>query len=104
MERSKRTALSMPALSKILYGTRYGLWLETTARLREAIGKQACTQPVAHVASAAGVGPRFVQECFQTVALQEIERGLRREKPRITLSFTIRHQYPEGWRAVECEL
>jgi transposase len=47
---------------------------KTTARLREEIGKQACTQPVAHVAKAAGVGPRFVQECFQTVALQEIER------------------------------
>jgi transposase len=43
-------------------------------RLREEIGKQACTQPVAHVAEAAGVGPRFVEECFQTVALQVIER------------------------------
>ncbi len=47
---------------------------QTTVRLREEIGKHACTQPVAHVAKAAGVGPRFVQECFQTVALQEIER------------------------------
>ena len=54
---------------------------KTTARLREAIGKQACTQPVAHVAQAAGVGPRFVQECFQSVALQEIERkGLSRDE------------------------
>lgn len=54
---------------------------KTTARWREAIGKQACTQPVAHVASAAGVGPRFVQECFQTVALQELERkGLSRDE------------------------
>ena len=43
-------------------------------RLREEIGKRAFTQPVAHVAKAAGVGPRFVEECFQTVALQEIER------------------------------
>jgi hypothetical protein len=43
-------------------------------RLREEIGKHACTQPVAHVAKAAGVGPRFVEECFQTVALQAIER------------------------------
>ena len=50
---------------------------KTTARLREEIGKHACTQPVAHVAHAAGVGPRFVQECFQTVALQAIEgKGL----------------------------
>ena len=47
---------------------------KTTARLREQIGKQACTQPIAHVAKAAGVGPRFVQECFQSVARQEIER------------------------------
>ena len=47
---------------------------KTTVRLREALGKQACTQPVAHVAKAAGVGPRFVEECFQTVALQAIER------------------------------
>ena len=50
---------------------------KTTARLREEIGKLACTQPVAHVSSALGVGPRFVQECFQTVALQELEgKGL----------------------------
>jgi hypothetical protein len=43
-------------------------------RLREEIGKQACTQPVAHVAKAAGVGPRFVEECFQSIALQALER------------------------------
>lgn len=54
---------------------------KTTARLREAIGKRACTQPVAHVANAAGVGPHFVQECFQTVALQAIDRkGLRMDE------------------------
>jgi transposase-like protein len=47
---------------------------KTTARLREAIGTLACTQPIAHVAAATGVGPRFVQECFQTVAQQVIER------------------------------
>ena len=47
---------------------------KTTARLREEIGKLACTQPISHVATAAGVGPRFVQECFQTVARQELER------------------------------
>lgn len=47
-------------------------------RLREEIGTHACTQPVAHVAKAAGVGPRFVAECFQSVALQAIEgKGLR---------------------------
>ena len=43
-------------------------------RLREEIGKQACTQPVAHVAKVAGVGPRFVEECFQAVALHALER------------------------------
>ncbi len=47
---------------------------KTTARLREAIGKQAYTQPIAHVATATGVGPRFAQECFQTVACQDIEQ------------------------------
>ena len=47
---------------------------KTTVRLREEIGKRAFTQPVAHVAKAAGVDPRFVEECFQTVALQTIER------------------------------
>lgn len=46
----------------------------TTARLRETIGKQACRQPLAHVAHAYGVGPRFVQHCFDGVATQEIER------------------------------
>ena len=50
---------------------------KTTARWREEIGKLAYTQPISHVATAAGVGPRFVQECFQTVALQKLkEEGL----------------------------
>jgi len=50
---------------------------KTTARLREAIGQLAYTQPISHVATASGVGPRFVQECFQTVALQDLEgKGL----------------------------
>ena len=63
---------------------------KTTARLREALGKQACTQPVAHVASAAGVGPRFVQECFQSVALQAIEhqgRSMDQQRPLTTPPF-----------------
>lgn len=50
---------------------------KTTARLREAIGKLACSQPLSHVATATGVGPRFVQECFQTVALLQLKgKGL----------------------------
>ena len=40
--------------------------------MREEIGKLACTQPLSHVATATGVGPRFVQECFHTVALQKL--------------------------------
>lgn len=46
----------------------------TTKRLREAIGKQASTQPVAHVAKASGVSHRLVQHCFEAAATQEIER------------------------------
>jgi transposase len=46
----------------------------TTQRFREAIGKQASTQPVAHVAKATGVSHRLVQHCFEAVATQEIER------------------------------
>jgi transposase len=46
----------------------------TTERLRKAIGKQAYSQPVAHVAKASGVSHRLVQQCFETVATQELER------------------------------
>jgi transposase len=46
----------------------------TTKRFREAIGKQAATQPVAHVAKVSGVSHRLVQHCFESVATQEIER------------------------------
>ena len=40
--------------------------------------RQACQyQPVEHVAKASGVGPRFVRQCFETVATQEIkQKGL----------------------------
>lgn len=49
----------------------------TTVRLREEIGKQACTRPIAHVASHYRVGPRFVQACLEGVAsIQLAERGL----------------------------
>lgn len=46
----------------------------TTHRFREAIGKAAWTEPVAHVAKAAGVSQHLVQHCFETVATQAIER------------------------------
>ena len=49
----------------------------TTVRLREVIGTQACSRPIAHVAKEYGVGPRFVQGCLETVvSLQLVKRGL----------------------------
>lgn len=62
----------------------------TTARLREALGKRAYTQPVEHVAKAAGVGSRFVRECFESVAAADIERrglSLDEEQPLATPRF-----------------
>lgn len=53
----------------------------TTVRLREEIGKQAGTRPIAHVASHYQVGPRFVQGCLAVVAsIQLAERGLSLEE------------------------
>ena len=40
----------------------------TTERLRQTIGTQACSRPLAHVAAELDVGPRLVQECLETVA------------------------------------
>jgi transposase len=49
----------------------------TTARLREEIGRLACTQPVEHVAKASVVGPRFVRQCFESIATQQLkQKGL----------------------------
>ena len=44
----------------------------TTARLREQLGEQACTRPVAQVAADHGVGPRLVRECLEQVAEQRL--------------------------------
>jgi transposase len=53
----------------------------TTVRLREEIGQQASTRPIAHVANHYHVGPRFVQGCFETVAsMQLAKRGLSLEE------------------------
>jgi transposase len=53
----------------------------TTVRLREEIGQQACTRPLAHVASEYKVGPRFVQGCLETVASTHLaKRGLSLEE------------------------
>src|SRR5512135_1589980 len=54
-----------------------GRYRHTTVRLREQIGQQATCQPLAQVACAFEVDPRFVQQCLETVADQELtERGL----------------------------
>lgn len=53
----------------------------TTVRLREAIGQQAISRPIAHVAQEYGVGPRFVQACLEMVATPQLaERGLSLEE------------------------
>lgn len=50
-------------------------------RLREAIGQQAISRPIAHVAQEYGVGPRFVQACLEMVATPQLaERGLSLEE------------------------
>jgi transposase len=49
----------------------------TTCRLREAIGRQAASQPVASVSQSFGVGPRFVRTCWQsTIGPQLARKGL----------------------------
>src|SRR5439155_14367572 len=53
----------------------------TTVRLREEIGQQACRRPLMHVATAYGVGPRFVQGCLEAVAGSQLaKRGLSLEE------------------------
>src|SRR5438874_3485373 len=53
----------------------------TTVRLREEIGKQACSRPLMHVASHYEVGPRFVQGCLEAVASSQFaKRGLSLEE------------------------
>lgn len=42
-----------------------GRYKRTTKRFREALAKQACSQPISSVAQHAAVGPRFVQECLE---------------------------------------
>lgn len=39
----------------------------TTERLRQRIGTQACSRPIAHVAAEFEVGPRLVQQCLERV-------------------------------------
>jgi transposase len=44
-----------------------GRYKRTTKRFREQLAKQACQQPIAQVAEQADVGPRFVEDCLQTL-------------------------------------
>ena len=46
----------------------------TTKRLREHIGKQACSRPVSHVAAEMQVGPRLVQTCLEEVAQVDLAK------------------------------
>lgn len=53
----------------------------TTVRLRDEIGKLACSCPMSHVAKQYEVGPRFVQDCLEAVASpQLVKRGLSLEE------------------------
>jgi transposase len=49
-----------------------GKYKRTTKRFRENIAKQACQQTMAQVAEQAEVGPRFVQECFETLVEEKL--------------------------------
>ena len=46
----------------------WGWRRRTTERLRQPIGAQACSRPLAHVAAELDVGPRLVQTCLEMVA------------------------------------
>jgi transposase len=62
----------------------------TTQRLRETIGAQACSRPIAHVAAELDVGPRLVQTCLETVAqgrLSKQGRTLEAQAPLPTPRF-----------------
>jgi len=53
----------------------------TTVRLREEIGKLACSCPLMHVADHYEVGPRFVHACLEAVASTQLaKRGLSLEE------------------------
>src|SRR6266851_1883416 len=53
-----------------------GRYRRTTVRLRQEIGEQACSRPIAHVAAAFEVGPRFVEGCLEAVAATKLaQRG-----------------------------
>jgi transposase len=51
-----------------------GRYKRTTQRFREELAKQARHQPIAQVAQAAEVGPRFVQECFESLIQETLAK------------------------------
>ena len=53
--------------------TACGYRRRTTSRLRAEMGRQACSQPVAHVAKTFGVAASFVQDCFEQEGKQQLE-------------------------------
>jgi transposase len=58
-----------------------GRYRRTTVHLRKLIGEQASLQPIAHVARAFKVGPRFVQVCLEMVAEPQLaKRGRSRQE------------------------
>lgn len=62
----------------------------TTERLRQSIGTQACSRPIAHVAMEFDVGPRLVQSCLETIAgvrLSKQGRTLEAQAPLPTPRF-----------------
>lgn len=51
-----------------------GKYKRTTKRFRENIAKKACQQPIARIAEQTDVGPRFVQECFETLIEEQFAK------------------------------
>jgi transposase len=51
-----------------------GRYKRTTKRFREELAKRAMHQPLAHIAQEAGVGPRFVQDCFEALTQETLAK------------------------------
>ena len=51
-----------------------GRYKRTTKRFRDELAKQAMQQPIAAVAHAADVGPRFVQDCFESLVHETVAK------------------------------
>ena len=51
-----------------------GRYKRTTKRFRDDLAKRTVQQPIAHVAQAAEVGPRFVQDCFASLVQEKLAK------------------------------